>query len=644
MAPESRNTNRTPEQHLSRFPLKTANYLTPSTKRHPQSKEHERCFCMVDTDQSSRIRLALLSVGALLLGGAITYYRYKRSPPSISSQREIHSESVKESQVHTTTPMTDVAIRSSNDHRIAEAGEILADQLSKFTKTGDHGQWRNKVVLVMVGLPARGKSYISHKVVAYLRWRGFKADLFNVGKFRRQQATAPQDQSFFDATNSNAKAQREGLAVAVLEQLLQWLEDGGDVAVFDATNTTEERRKTVVKTCKKKNALVNVIFVESICDDPMVLEENYKEKATHSPDYKDMPLEQALVDLKQRVTNYEKVYEHVNNDAMSYIKLINLSSKVICNKIYGGMGHSISSYLMSIHIQGRPIYLVRAGHVSGGDDLRPIDKRFTLMNSQIIDTAPHIPYTIPLDSSLDRQGYIFSKMLAEFMITKCTQYWNEHNELWAYIQDYLQLRPDDGDDGLSLKPEMNKTTRLPLSVYTSTQPRARQTAACLEDYAQWIEQHSSLNMVDMGDLQGLSTEAIKNSFPKILEEWARNRYEYRWPGGESQKDKAKALIPVVMEMERQRFPVLAISHASTLQVIYGYFLGIGVDTSEYYSLNIPQEVVIELTPSQYGWIERRYDFREQVREVLEKEKEEVEGIVINPMGERTLGLHHYNEE
>jgi hypothetical protein len=74
--------------------------------------------------------------------------------------------------------------------------------------------------------------------------------------------------------------------VAVLHQLLDWLADGGDVAVFDATNTTAERRARVLRVCKKRSPLLNVVFVESVCDDAAVLEENYKQKATHSPDYK----------------------------------------------------------------------------------------------------------------------------------------------------------------------------------------------------------------------------------------------------------------------------------------------------------------------------------------------------------------------
>eukprot|EP01117_Protostelium_nocturnum_P016068 TRINITY_DN6296_c0_g1_i1.p1 TRINITY_DN6296_c0_g1~~TRINITY_DN6296_c0_g1_i1.p1 ORF type:complete len:543 (-),score=157.61 TRINITY_DN6296_c0_g1_i1:30-1658(-) len=513
------------------------------------------------------------------------------------------------------------------------------DKIQEFNQKGDEGHWRGKIVLVLVGLPARGKSYIAYKTVTYLRWRGFKADLFNVGKFRRQKATSPQDQQFFDSSNASAKAQREELAEAVLEQLLDWLEEGGDAAVFDATNTTNERRAKVMKICKRRSPLLNVVFVESVCDNPKVLEANYKEKATHSPDYKDMPLEEALKDLIKRVKNYEKVYEPINDDFTSYIKLIDLSAKVICNKVYGAMAHSIASFLMSIHIQPRPIYLARCGHVKGGDEINAYTKRDSLTNSQLTRNSdgPHIPYTLPLDSRLDSRGQTFAVLLKEFLTQKCQTYWKEHNELWDYIQNYLQIKDIDEH-----KPQMNQTTRLPLVVYTSTLARAQETAKPLLQYAQFVEQHSSLNMLDMGDLHGMTTDQIRDRHPNILKEWAKDRYSFRWPGGESQQDKTRTLIPLVMELERQRFPAVVLSHASTLQILYGYFMGMSVPQSQYYALNVPQEVVIELTPSQYGWIEKRYDFSSQVVERLRTR--ERSSSQPQTLAERTLGIQHYTEE
>ena len=103
-------------------------------------------------------------------------------------------------------------------------------------------------------------------------------------------------------------------------------------------------------TSQEHQACPMVVFIESICNDPHVIEENLKQKIKNSPDYKQMDAQAALSDLKKRVLNYEKVYQTIENDALSYIKLINLRSKVVCNRIHGQTSFRIVSFLMSIHI------------------------------------------------------------------------------------------------------------------------------------------------------------------------------------------------------------------------------------------------------------------------------------------------------
>ena len=113
-----------------------------------------------------------------------------------------------------------------------------------------------------------------------MRWRGLRAQLFNVGKHRRSHVQVNQDAAFFDANNTTAQQQRDAIALEVLESMLDWLEAGGDVSVFDATNTTNKRRWEVHRHCQRRSAVLRVIFVESICDDKQVLESNYNMKVS----------------------------------------------------------------------------------------------------------------------------------------------------------------------------------------------------------------------------------------------------------------------------------------------------------------------------------------------------------------------------
>ena len=98
------------------------------------------------------------------------------------------------------------------------------------------------------------------------------------------------------------------------------------------------------------NPLFNQPFLENICDDEKILQSNLLQKVRNSPDYKDMPEEAALSDLKERIKNYELVYQPVTNDDQSYIKLINLQSKVVCNRIYGTLAQKIVCFLLAVHI------------------------------------------------------------------------------------------------------------------------------------------------------------------------------------------------------------------------------------------------------------------------------------------------------
>ena len=53
----------------------------------------------------------------------------------------------------------------------------------------------------------------------------------------------------------------------------KFLDNGGEVAVIDATNTTRQRRRMLVAECTEKHNF-KLFFVESICDDPKIIEGN----------------------------------------------------------------------------------------------------------------------------------------------------------------------------------------------------------------------------------------------------------------------------------------------------------------------------------------------------------------------------------
>ena len=57
------------------------------------------------------------------------------------------------------------------------------------------------------------------------------------------------------------------------------------MAIFDATNTTEERRNYLIQ---RFHGRVQYLFIESICNDAETIKRNTELKLKYSPDYADM--------------------------------------------------------------------------------------------------------------------------------------------------------------------------------------------------------------------------------------------------------------------------------------------------------------------------------------------------------------------
>lgn len=88
----------------------------------------------------------------------------------------------------------------------------------------------SKLACVMVGLPARGKTYIARKVCRYLSWLGHRSRIFNVGisefilgNYRRQKVGARQSSSFFSPDNPELTRQRDELANDALNDMIRWM-------------------------------------------------------------------------------------------------------------------------------------------------------------------------------------------------------------------------------------------------------------------------------------------------------------------------------------------------------------------------------------------------------------------------------------
>lgn len=97
----------------------------------------------------------------------------------------------------TTTPIPPYARSSaksgSGSSRRATTLDVPGLTRSRVSPNGHISQRDvgSKLVIVMVGLPARGKSYVTNKLCRYLNWQQHNARIFNVGNTRRKASKNP---------------------------------------------------------------------------------------------------------------------------------------------------------------------------------------------------------------------------------------------------------------------------------------------------------------------------------------------------------------------------------------------------------------------------------------------------------------------
>uniref|UniRef100_A0A7N8Y7K9 6-phosphofructo-2-kinase/fructose-2,6-biphosphatase 4b n=1 Tax=Mastacembelus armatus TaxID=205130 RepID=A0A7N8Y7K9_9TELE len=199
-------------------------------------------------------------------------------------------------------------------------------------------------LIVTVGLPARGKTYISKKLTRYLNWIGVPTREFNVGQYRRECLKIYKSFEFFRPDNEEGLKIRRQCAMAALNDVRQYLSvKGGQVAVFDATNTTRERRATIIK------------FAE---------QNGFKQVKLGSPDYIHCDTQEAIEDFMERIKCYESSYQSLDEALdrdLSYIKIIDVGRRYLVNRVLDHIQSRIVYYLMNIHITPRSIYLCRHG-------------------------------------------------------------------------------------------------------------------------------------------------------------------------------------------------------------------------------------------------------------------------------------------
>lgn len=386
-----------------------------------------------------------------------------------------------------------------------------------------------------------------------------------------------QSADFFDPKNKKAALIREQVAMETLDELLDYiLVQGGSVGILDATNSTLERRKLIMRRVRERAGQeINVLFCESVCLDETLLESNMRLKLS-GPDYKDKDPVASLADFKKRVAIYEKNYvslgDYEEKNNMPFVQMIDVGRKVVSHQIKGFLSAQAVYYLLNFNLAPRQIWITRHG-----------------------ESIDNVNGKIGGDSDLSENGIRYSRALTRFIDYQRKE-WEvrqqdkaRHTHFPPHPGDHTPPNPHYSAEGEG-QPSMN------FCVWTSMLKRSIQSAQFFDEEEYDIKQMRMLDEINAGVMEGMTYEEIRSKYEDEFNLRKQDKMQYRYPGpgGEGYLDVINRLRPVIVELERMTDHVLLITHRSVARVLLAYFKGLRRD--EVADLDCPLGMLYMLEP------------------------------------------------
>ncbi|EMR10439.1 hypothetical protein PNEG_03608 [Pneumocystis murina B123] len=414
-----------------------------------------------------------------------------------------------------------------------------------------------KIAIIMVGLPARGKTHLSVSICRYLRWLGVKTHVFHLGDYRRKNLkkgeVLPEDYFYANPSEKTKEFRNSVLSCCKIDIIKFFDSEEGQVAIYDAVNPRISDRQGLATFFAEKN--IQPLFIESLCDDPDIIEENVRNLKISSPDYAGWKPEDAVKDYFLRIKNRIPIYETIVEHDLSYIKIININQKLIINNANIGYLHSrIIFYLMNLHIKPRVIYFARACNSLHDSNFKKED-----------------------DFS-DRKKYEYATALVNTLL--------KHRET---LQNQLTS-------------DKNKEIK-DLMIWTPISDKICYIADLLRNNGYIIYQRPQLRQINLGMVEDMTLEEIKEKYPLEIRCFQENPNTHRFPRGESMHDLRHRLEPVIFEIEKESNDILIVAHISVIKLLYAYFMNTPTDKIPF--LNLPKNQIIKIIPGAYICTETR---------------------------------------
>ncbi len=365
--------------------------------------------------------------------------------------------------------------------------------------------------IIMVGLPARGKSTIAGKLKESLRRDGIATRIFNNGELRRKLSREDTNYpEFFDPRNKVGAALRQRYAVMNLNHAKTFINKGKrkrKVAIIDATNVSPKRRKMLSTELPEKR----VLFIECINNDKEILEQNIRYKV-QTPEFAPLSVDEATASFKKRIQYYEGIYKPLKKER-NFIRVDSFNYRILKEEVNGGLPFvdRIRDFLVTPFIKN--LYLVRHG-----------------------ETYYNLEDRIGGDSELTQEGHSQAGKLRDVFRNK--------------------------------KIPLIFTSSLKRSVQTALPIKNAQQECKILSF-------SEFNEINAGVCESMTYDEIRQKMQDVATARKRNKYYYEYPQGEgyvSMEERIERGIKKVLYLSKHSDSIMMVGHRAVNRMVLSYFV------------------------------------------------------------------------
>ena len=271
----------------------------------------------------------------------------------------------------------------------------------------------NKVCLVLVGLPARGKSTLALRLRDGLEAEGIKTRIFNNGVLRRAHyGEASSEPWFYDPANEEGNKARDELSRRNMQSARQYLDEGGNVAILDATNASRERRAMLESSIGNTPTL----YLECVNEDKDLVAASIQRKV-RLPEFANMARSEAVRRFEQRIRYYESIYAPLGCEA-NFVRLDTLNNRILQEQLTFIVPYYVRIRDIMVSDWVNNLYLVRHGETAfnienriGGDS--PLTERGTAQAHALADYFRDKPVPYIFTSAKLRSAQFAAPLIAD---------------------------------------------------------------------------------------------------------------------------------------------------------------------------------------------------------------------------------------